>query len=145
MIDIDWSVLHDGRVAATGSSQSSWGGFYRETVAREIGHFATQKGQRYAVVLDIHRNGGELGTTNPKVLVQTHPGEWKDAVVGLALTSMLRTIGIAVFALDGLLTLILTPWFGWLYRLHQRRKRDTRHCPSPGLRHKSYRVNTLNA
>lgn len=129
MIDIDWSVLHDGQVAATGSSRNSSGGFYSRTVAREIGRFAARKGQHYAVVLDIRRDGGELSTTDPKLLVQTDPGEWKDAVVGFALTSMLRTIGIAIFAIAGLLTLILTPLFGWLYRLYQRRKR----APVEGL------------
>jgi len=123
MLDIDWRVLHNGQVVATGSSRNSWGGFYSDTIAREIGHFPVRKGQRYAVILDIHRDGGELNATNPKLLVQTHPGEWKDAVVGFALSSFLRTIGIATFAIAGLLTLILTPLFGWVYRLHLRRNR----------------------
>jgi hypothetical protein len=123
VIDIDWKVLHADKVVAAGSSQSSKGGFYGDTVAREIGHFSAQKGQPYSVVLDVQRDGGELTATNPKLLVQTYPGAWKDAVVGLALSSMLRGIGIAVCATAGLLTLILTPLLGWLHRLHQRRHR----------------------
>ena len=123
MIDIDWSVLHDGLVMANGSSRNSWGGFYSGTVAREIGRFAARKGQHYSVVLDIRRDGGELSATDPKLLVQTDPGAWKDAVVGFALASLLRTIGIAIFVIAGLLTLVLTPLFGRLYRLHQRRKK----------------------
>jgi hypothetical protein len=47
---------------------------------------------------------------------------WKDAVVGFALYSMLRMSGIAVLTITGLLVLILTPLFGWLCRVHQRRK-----------------------
>jgi len=122
VIDIEWRVMHDGQAVATGSSRNSWGGFYSDSVAREVGHFAAQKDQRYSVVLDIRRDGGELNATHPKLLVQTHPGEWKDAVVGHALSSELRIIGVAAFATAGALTLIVTPLIGHLHRRYTHRK-----------------------
>jgi hypothetical protein len=122
-IDIDWTVLHNGQLAAAGSSKESSGGGWvdSDTVAREIGHFNAQRGERYSIVLYIRRNGGELSMTNPKLLVQTKPWAWADAAEGFAMISALRAIGIAAFAIAGLLTLILTPLFGWAYRWHRRR------------------------
>ena len=70
-IDIDWAVLHNGQLAAAGSSKESSGGEYGDPMAREIGHFSAKRGERYSVVLYIHRNGGELSTTNPKLVVET--------------------------------------------------------------------------
>lgn len=122
VIDIDWRVLHDGQAVATGSSGNSSGGFYSGSIAREIGRFAAEKGQRYSVLLDIRRDGGELNATHPKLLVQTYPGAWKDAVVGYMLASELRTIGIATFAAAGVLTLVLTPLIGYLHRRCKRGK-----------------------
>src|ERR1035441_9026463 len=111
-IDIDWAVLHNGQLTAAGSSKESSGGEYGDPMAREIGHFSARRGERYSVVLYIHRNGGELGTTNPKLVVETQPWEWADAAEASAIISVLRPIGIAasaIFAIAGLLTLILTP------------------------------------
>ena len=123
-IDIDWAVLHNGQLAAAGSSKESSGGEYGDPMAREIGHFSAKRGERYSVVLYIHRNGGELSTTNPKLVVETQPWEWADAAEASAIISVLRPIGIAasaIFAIAGLLTLILTPLFGRAYRWHRRR------------------------
>ena len=122
MIDIDWSVLHGGQIVATGSSRNSSGGFYSGSIAREIGKFPAQMGLRYSVVLQIRRDGGELNVTHPKLLVQTYPGAWKDAVVGYMLASELRVMGIAAFAAAGVLTLVLTPLIGHLYRRYKSRR-----------------------
>jgi hypothetical protein len=122
IIDIDWTVQHNGQLGASGSSKDSSGGEYNEKVAREIGQFIARKGETYSVILYIHRNGGELGATNPKLLVETQPWEWADAAEGFAMLSVLRAIGITTFASAGLLTLILSPLFGWVHRLYSRRK-----------------------
>ncbi len=124
MIDIDWSVLHDGQVVATGSSRDSSGGFYSGTIARQIGKFPAQKGRQYSIALDIRRDGGELNATRPKLLVQTYPGEWKDAVVGYMLVSELRNLGIAAFGASAVLTLALTPLVGYLRRRYKRSKQS---------------------
>jgi hypothetical protein len=122
MVDIDWSVLHDGQVVTAGSSRNSSGGFYSGTIAREIGKFPAQTGLHYSVLLQIRRDGGELNAANPKLLVQTYPGAWKDAAVGFMLASELRILGIAAFAAAGGLTLVLTPLVGYLRRRYKRRK-----------------------
>ncbi|MBC7926696.1 MAG: hypothetical protein H7039_13660 [Bryobacteraceae bacterium] len=114
-IDIDWKVLRAEEVVATGSSRSSRGGFYSDTVARDIGHFSAQAGQHYSVILAIGRDGGDLTATNPKLLVQTYPGAWKDALVGRSLSSMVCRIGATVCFMAGLLTLTLAPLTGWLF------------------------------
>jgi hypothetical protein len=85
-IEIDWKVLHAGELTATGFSGTSMDGFYSDTVARKM------------------------------LLVQTYPGAWKDAVVGFAIDSTLRSIGIAACTIAALLTLILTPLFRHLRR-----------------------------
>jgi hypothetical protein len=120
VIDIDWCVLTGGKVIASGSSLKNWSGFYSgETIAREIGHFAARKGQNYSVVLDIRRDANELSATNPKLLVETEPPAWKDAVVGYRLATLMHSVGSAVLLLAGLPTLVLTPLFGWLLRRYR--------------------------
>ena len=104
-IDIDWTVLNRGQFAAAGSSRDFTGGLCSHTVAREIGEFGASKGERYSFVLYIHHSGGELEATNPKLIVETRPWHWADAVEGYALASWLRSVGMLIFAAAGLLTL----------------------------------------
>jgi hypothetical protein len=111
LVDLERSVLDHGRVITSGSSRNSWGGFYSDTIARELGEFTAQKNQQYSIVLSIRRDGGELNKTNPTLLVETQPWEWKEAVVGSALISQLRILGTALFVAAGLLTLVLSPRF----------------------------------
>jgi len=122
VIDIRWTLLHNGQLAASGASGDSSGGIYgSDTVEREIGEFSARKGERYALVLYIRRNAGELAVTNPKLLVETQPWEWADAAEGFAMVSFLR-VAMFTLAIAGLLILIATPLFARLYGRYRGRK-----------------------
>ena len=116
-IDVDWKVLRGTEVSAAGSSPDfSAGSAAGDKMTREISYFTAQKNQSHSVVLTIHREGGVLNSSNPMLLVQTYPGEWKDALVGEALTSTLRSFVIGACTSPDYQHYFLAPLFGRLYR-----------------------------
>jgi len=112
VIDISWLVLHNGAVAESGSSLAFRGGYYSDNVAREIGEFSAHKGQSYSIVLTIGREGSALDATAPRLLVETQPWEWKDAVVG----SIIATYVAELLVVVAVLIIGLPPVFSFLYR-----------------------------
>ena len=116
ILDVNWTVLASGTIAASGSSRYYRAGWWSGgRTARKIGQFRATKGLRYTVILDIPRDQSEL---NPAaLLVQTHPRAWKDPHVGQALDRTLRVLATLTLAAAALLILAT----GWLVRRFRKR------------------------
>ena len=68
-LDVSWSLISDGHPNGTGASQDTSATSYNETINREIGRFDAKSGQNHVVQLNIGRDGGELDTANPRLVV----------------------------------------------------------------------------
>lgn len=106
-IGIAWRVLQGNDAVSTGHSSQFRGGIYTDLVAREIGRFPAKRGATYRIELKVEIDGGELKDTQPKLLVETVPDEWKDETVTLSLRSRLQPIVGAICVLAGLLLILL--------------------------------------
>jgi hypothetical protein len=86
VVDVSWRVLSDGRPNSSGSSRDAKGGAYSDTIAKIIGYFDGIKGQHNVVLLDIRRDGSELHSAAPRLVVQVHPSYWKGTAIWIQLT-----------------------------------------------------------
>lgn len=107
-IAVSWRVLQSGQTVTSGHSSEFKGGFFTDVAAREIGRFNAKKGDRYYLEIKVEMDGGELKDVNPRLLVETLPGEWKDEADVLTLRSRLQPIGAAVCTLLGVLIWFLS-------------------------------------
>jgi hypothetical protein len=68
-LDVSWNLISDGHPNGAGASQDTRATSYNETINREIGRFDAKSGQNHVVQLNIGRDGGELDTANPRLVV----------------------------------------------------------------------------
>ncbi len=102
---IDWTILRNGNTEASGSSRADTLGFSDNATACWIAEFKAQKGQQYAVSLDVHK----VGLTNAKLLVQTYPNAWLDAHYGKHFFRLFGAVASALLALAGVTILLTVP------------------------------------
>ena len=103
--DIDWTILRNGKPEATGTSKADKLGFLSGGTACWIAELKAQKGQQYAVSLDVHK----VGLTNAKLLVQTYPNAWLDAYYGKHFFRLFGAVASALLALAGVTILLTVP------------------------------------
>ena len=120
-VDVSWRVLSDGRANSIGSSRDTRGGSYSDTIAKEIGRFDARSGQHNVVLLDVKRDGRELDSTAPRLVVQVYPGYWEGTVILL----QLAFFGAVLVGVPGLIVLGGPPFVrairraGRSFRLHR--------------------------
>ncbi len=103
--DIDWTILRNGKPEATGTSKADKLGFLSGGTACWIAELKAQKGQEYAVSLNVHK----VCLTNAKLLVQTYPNAWLDAYYGKLFHRDLAATLSALLALAGVTILLAVP------------------------------------
>src|ERR1035437_5178657 len=69
-VDVSWRLMTDGRPYGDGSSKDKLGELYNDTINKVIGRFDATKGQRHVVLLNVRRDGSDLDSTNPRLVVQ---------------------------------------------------------------------------
>lgn len=72
-IDLSWRLVANGELCRSGSSTPPIG---ISSLGRMVGSFPLSAGTRYALLLDIHRDGGELNSANPRLVVKISPGDY---------------------------------------------------------------------
>lgn len=103
---IDWTIHRNGKPSTADSTKVLEPAFFSgESIACRLGEFDAQKGQQYAVVLNIQQIATQPALANPKLLIQTYPNAWLDAYVGKAFYRALATNASILLAL--LATLLL--------------------------------------
>jgi hypothetical protein len=68
-VDVSWRLMTDGRSNGDGSSKDKLGELYNDTINKVIGRFDARKGQRHVVLLNVRRDGRDLDSTNPRLVV----------------------------------------------------------------------------
>jgi hypothetical protein len=106
VIDMNWKIVSDGQMVASGSSKDDrGGGWAQDTISREIGSFKPQKRTRYELVVNVLADGSGLSPANPHLKVSASP----DFLEGMMFFTALRIIPAAgVLVLLGAVLLILS-------------------------------------
>ncbi len=68
-VDVSWTLTTDEHPDGAGASESSHWTQYNETIGRVIGSFDATKGQNHVVRLDIRRDGRDLDSAKPRLVV----------------------------------------------------------------------------
>ena len=102
---IDWTILRNGAAVASGASKADKLGFYGGGTACWIAELKAQKGQQYAVSLNVH----SIALTNARLLVQTYPNACLDAYHGKLFHRDLAAAAGALLALSGVTILLTVP------------------------------------
>jgi hypothetical protein len=91
-VDIAWQLTSDGHLSDAGSSRSYHMGAYSDTISRQIGAFKAKSGQHHVLKLDIEKDGRDLNSASPRLVVQVVSSYWEGTMILFQLTFFIAII-----------------------------------------------------
>ena len=102
-VDVSWTLTTDEHPNGAGTSESSHWTQYNESISRVIGSFDAKKGQNHIVQLNIRRDGRDLDSAKPRLVVLGYYQYLEDADLLQQLTFFLAVFvgggGLLLFAM----------------------------------------------
>ena len=112
ILHLNWRLLRQGQVIASGKSEPDQGGHWGPTIGKTVGHFQGQPGQSYRLELTVLGDLTPLQSTKPRAVVELGLEHKKGPMLNTGLVFLLAF----VIGFVSLLELILI--------LYRRRKRS---------------------
>lgn len=98
LIEIHWKLTEGNAVIAEGASNTSPALIESDAIDRIVGRVECTKGHQYRLVLEVTRDGSQLDSHSPKIVVQVPNGVMKDYGAGIAIdrsgAGILAAIGL---------------------------------------------------
>lgn len=103
VVDVSWTLWSGPTAAADNTSEQSWkaGSYSNDYTRREIGRFQAQRGARYVLSVDFHRDPSELNIAAPKIVAEAIQ-DWD----GFAIETQLSFVFGVLVATCGVVLLI---------------------------------------
>jgi hypothetical protein len=105
VVRASWVLTSDGQTVAQGSSDDyRSGAWMNDSISRELGHFQSQNGRRYALDVDVLSDGSSLNLGNPRLKVEVHPEVYEGHMVW----SAILFLAMGIFVLIGAIILVVS-------------------------------------